>query len=54
VAPGIDVDRDIRDKVGFPLRLAPDLQPMDGRLFRPERMGVAEEWEDRGRGTREE
>jgi acyl CoA:acetate/3-ketoacid CoA transferase len=44
VAPGIDVDRDIRDKVGFPLQVASDLRPMDPRLFRPERMGVAAEW----------
>jgi len=44
VAPGIDVDRDIRNQVGFPLRVAPDCRPMDPRLFRPERMGVAAEW----------
>jgi propionate CoA-transferase len=54
VAPGIDVERDIRDKVGFPLRVASDLRPMDGRLFRPDRMGVAAEWADRGRNTPED
>jgi len=54
VAPGIDVDRDIRDKVGFPLRVAPHLEPMEPRLFRPEPMGLAAEWEDGGRRAREE
>jgi propionate CoA-transferase len=48
VAPGIDVERDIRVKVGFALRAAPDLRPMDARLFRPERMGVAAEWLEQG------
>ncbi len=44
VAPGIDVEQEIRGKVGFPLRVASDLRPMDPRLFRPERMGVAAAW----------
>jgi len=44
VAPGIDVERDIRAKLGFPLRTAPYVRPMDARLFRAERMGVAAEW----------
>ncbi len=44
VAPGIDMERDIRASVEFPLRLAPEVRPMDARLFRPERMGVAAEW----------
>jgi len=44
VAPGIDVDRDIRDKVGFPLRVAPHLQLMDPRIFCEEQMGLAAEW----------
>ncbi len=48
VAPGIDVERDIRPKVGFPLRTAPDVQPMDARLFRADRMAVAAEWLQRG------
>ena len=48
VAPGIDVDRDIRAKIGFPLRVAPDVRPMDARLFRPGRMGLVAEaaWAD--------
>jgi propionate CoA-transferase len=44
VAPGIDVEKDIQARIGFPLRVAPDLQPMDPRLFRPERMGMAAQW----------
>ena len=44
VAPGIDVERDIRARLGFALRTAPDLRLMDARLFRPDRMGVAPEW----------
>ncbi len=44
VAPGIDMQRDIGSRIGFPLRPAPDLRPMDPRLFRPEGMGVASEW----------
>lgn len=47
VAPGIDLEKDIRARVGFPLRVAPDLSPMDPRLFRPERMGMAAEWRNR-------
>jgi propionate CoA-transferase len=49
VAPGIDLEKDVRAKVGFPLRVAPDVRPMDARLFRPDRMGVAAEWMQRGR-----
>jgi propionate CoA-transferase len=45
VAPGIDLERDIRSRLGFPLHVAPDLRPMDLRLFLPEPMGVAADWE---------
>jgi acyl CoA:acetate/3-ketoacid CoA transferase len=44
VAPGVDLDRDIRAKVGFPLRVAPECREMDARIFRPEPMGLAAEW----------
>ena len=44
VAPGIDIERDIRAKLGFPLRAAADVRAMDTRLFRADRMGVASEW----------
>jgi len=45
VAPGIDLERDLRAQIGFPLRVAPDVRPMDPRLFRPERMGLAADWQ---------
>jgi propionate CoA-transferase len=45
VAPGIDVDRDIRAKVGFPLLVASGCRPMDERIFTVEPMGVAGSWE---------
>jgi len=44
VAPGVDVERDIRSKVGFPLQVAPDCRPMDARIFRAEAMGLAADW----------
>ncbi len=44
VAPGVDVDRDIRSQVGFPLHITPECRPMDARLFRAEPMGLAAEW----------
>jgi acyl CoA:acetate/3-ketoacid CoA transferase len=44
VAPGVDVDRDIRAKVGFPLHVSPDCKPMDARIFRAEPMGLAADW----------
>ncbi len=44
VAPGVDLDREIRARIGFPLRVAPDVRSMDSRIFREEPMGLAEEW----------
>lgn len=35
VAPGIDVRRDLVDRVGFPIRFAEDVAVMDEALFRP-------------------
>jgi acyl CoA:acetate/3-ketoacid CoA transferase len=40
VAPGVDLERDILGRVGIPLRVSASLRPMDGRLFRPEAMGL--------------
>jgi acyl CoA:acetate/3-ketoacid CoA transferase len=40
IAPGIDLDRDVLAAAGFPLRVADDLKVMDGRLFRPEPIGL--------------
>ncbi len=44
VAPGIDVDQDIRGKIGFPLQVASDCRPMGAHLFAAEPMGVARDW----------
>jgi propionate CoA-transferase len=44
VAPGVDVERDIRTKIGFPLDVAPDCKPMDARLFEADPMGLAADW----------
>ena len=33
VAPGIDVDKDIRAQVGFALKVSPELKAMDPRIF---------------------
>ncbi len=44
VAPGVDVERDIRSKVGFPLQVAPDCRPMDARIFRADAMGLTTRW----------
>ena len=36
VAPGVDLERDVLGAADIPLRVAPDLRPMDPQLFRPE------------------
>jgi acyl CoA:acetate/3-ketoacid CoA transferase len=48
VAPGIDVERDIQARVEFPLRLSPDVRPMDACLFRAEPMDLAADWRSGG------
>ena len=45
VAPGVDVEKEVRARVGFPLRVAQDLRLMDPRLFHADRMGLAAEWQ---------
>jgi len=40
IAPGVDLERDIQDQVNFQLRVSPGLKTMDGRIFRPEPMGL--------------
>jgi propionate CoA-transferase len=41
IAPGLDLEADILARMGFRPRIAEDLKPMDGRLFRPAPMGLA-------------
>jgi propionate CoA-transferase len=40
IAPGIDLERDVLNRVAIPLRVSPRLNEMDARLFRPEPMGL--------------
>ena len=35
IAPGVDLQRDVLDQIGFPVRVAENLAMMDERLFRP-------------------
>lgn len=44
VAPGIDVDRDIKPYVGFPLRISEKLQLIDERIYCEGPMGLAEQF----------
>ena len=39
IAPGMDLQRDILDKMDFTPLVSPDLKRMDGRIFLPGRMG---------------
>jgi acyl CoA:acetate/3-ketoacid CoA transferase len=41
VAPGVEVERDIRQRMECELRVSPELRPMADALFRPEPMGLA-------------
>ena len=38
IAPGIDLEQDILEKMDFVPEISPDLKQMDFRLFREERM----------------
>jgi acyl CoA:acetate/3-ketoacid CoA transferase len=44
VAPGIDVERDVRANVGFPLRISESLRPMDVRILADAPLGLAAEF----------
>ena len=41
IAPGVDLQKHILDKMEFRPEISPDLKLMDGRLFRPEKMGLS-------------
>jgi propionate CoA-transferase len=43
LAPGIDPERDIFAKMAFRPLISPALAPMDGRIFRPEPMGLRDD-----------
>lgn len=40
IAPGVDLERDVLAQAKIPLNVAPNLQQMDARIFRPEPMGL--------------
>lgn len=42
VAPGVDLDRDVLGQMAFRPRVAPDLKPMDARIFWKELMGLGQ------------
>ena len=44
VAPGIDVERDVRQQVEFPLRVAESLRTMDARILGEPLLGLAAEF----------
>jgi acyl CoA:acetate/3-ketoacid CoA transferase len=40
IAPGVDLQKDVLDKMEFKPIVSPDLKTMDARLFREEPMGL--------------
>jgi acyl CoA:acetate/3-ketoacid CoA transferase len=40
VAPGISLESDVLERIGFPVRVSSELKQMDSRLFRDEPMGL--------------
>lgn len=47
IAAGIDLDRDVRQQIGFEIAVSPDLKTMDARIFRPELMSLAADFRAR-------
>ncbi|MCQ2405744.1 MAG: 3-oxoacid CoA-transferase [Oscillospiraceae bacterium] len=43
IAPGVDLNRDVLDKMAFKPLISKDLKLMDARLFKPEVMGIKDE-----------
>jgi acyl CoA:acetate/3-ketoacid CoA transferase len=43
IAPGVDLQKDILDQMGFKPIVSKDLKPMDPRIFVPGRMGCFDE-----------
>ena len=41
IAPGVDLQKDVLDQMEFTPQIADDLKLMDERIFREERMGLA-------------
>ena len=51
IAPGIDLRRDVLDKMEFEPLVSRNLKPMDRRLFDPEPMGLAAHLQAKGTST---
>lgn len=47
IAPGVDAQRDVIAKMGFEPKIAADLKTMDARLFKPERLKLADDLHNR-------
>lgn len=47
IARGVDLERDVRQRIGFPIRVAAGVREMDARLFREAPMGLREEFSRR-------
>jgi propionate CoA-transferase len=43
IAPGVDLEKDVLDKMGFKPLIASDLKLMDSRIFEPSAMGIKDE-----------
>ena len=47
IAPGVDLERDVLARVGFPLRVPRAPRLMDARLFQAAPMGIGAEFRQR-------
>jgi propionate CoA-transferase len=52
VAPGVDLEEHVLARMGARVRVAPDLRPMDERIFRDEPMGLGADLAARPARTR--
>ncbi|MBB3952949.1 acyl CoA:acetate/3-ketoacid CoA transferase [Aureimonas jatrophae] len=52
IAPGVDLERDVLSRMAFRPTVSPKLRPMDARLFRPEPMGLLDEFGRHARTAR--
>ena len=41
IAPGIDLEKEVLDQIGFEVKVSPDLKEMDPRIFMEEKMELS-------------